>query len=57
MIYMQMGIVMRKILTDSDKPFSIYNKEEFPEINDNLFKEAQNKMKGFFNALPKILFK
>ena len=48
---------MRKILTDSDKPFYIYNKEEFPEINDNLFKEAQNKMKGFFNALPKILFK
>ena len=51
MIYMQMGIVMRKILTDSDKPFSIYNKEEFPEINDNLFKDAQNKMKGFFHAL------
>ena len=25
--------------------------EEFPEINDSLFKEAQNKMKRFFHAL------
>ena len=39
------------------KHFLYIINEEFPEINDNLFKEAQNKMKGFFNALPKILFK
>ena len=39
------------------KHFLFIINEEFPEINDNLFKEAQNKMKGFSNALPKILFK
>jgi hypothetical protein len=39
------------------KHFLFIINEEFPEINDNLFKEAQNKMEGFFNALPKILFK
>jgi len=36
------------------KHFLFIINEEFPEINDNLFKEAQNKMKGFLMLCPKF---
>lgn len=34
-----------------------FGEEEFPEINQKLFKEAQDKMKSFFEKLPEELLK